>query len=167
MGVVKLTSKEIIEKLELVFGDNISAYAYGDYTEIDDEDVEGFSYDELKAEEVDKTRNNFYKSIEDNLPDDYQERKIHPDFIKYSEMPGHYDELNRQILDFLGLGKIEEVKQQGGMDEGSNWCTIKYFVDHDVYIKTTGWYQSHSGTYFENGIGSEVKPESKVITVFK
>lgn len=166
MGVEKLTSKEIIEKLELVFGDNISAYAYNEYTEIDDEDVEGFSYDRERAEEISKIKNDFYKSIESNLPDNYQERKLHPDFIKYSEMPGHYGELNRQILDFLGLGEIKEVQQKGGTDEGSNWYTIKYFVDHNVYIKTTGWYQSHDGTYFENGIGSEVKPEAKTITVY-
>ena len=66
----------------------------------------------------------------------------------------------------LGLGEYEEVDQHGGEDEGSDWWSVKYFKDHDVYIKVSGFYSSYSGTEFE-GYGFEVKPKEKTITVYE
>lgn len=68
----------------------------------------------------------------------------------------------------LGLGEIEEVHQEGGEGEGDHWESVKYFKDHDVYIKATGHYQSHNGTDFygwESTL-SEVRPVIKTITVY-
>ena len=67
----------------------------------------------------------------------------------------------------LGLGKIEEVDSYGGEGQGERWWTIKYFVDHDVYIKTRGFYSSYNGVDFDYGIGEIVKPVQKTITVFE
>jgi len=67
----------------------------------------------------------------------------------------------------LRLGEFEEVDSGGGCDRGSNWYSVKHFKDHDVYIKTTGYYQSHHGTEFYNGYGKEVKPQTKTITVYE
>ena len=67
----------------------------------------------------------------------------------------------------LGLGKIEEVDSYGGEGQGERWWTTKYFVDHDVYIKTRGYYSSYNGTDFDYGIGEVVKPVQKTITVFE
>lgn len=69
----------------------------------------------------------------------------------------------------LGLGEIIEVHQEGGEGEGDHWESVKYFKDHDVYIKATGHYQSHNGTDFY-GWGetlSEVKPKEKTIIVYE
>jgi len=68
----------------------------------------------------------------------------------------------------LGLGESSEVKQHGGEDEGSNWFSVKYFKDHDVYIKITGFYASHVGTDFYSWDDVfEVKPKEKTITVYE
>jgi len=39
-----------------------------------------------------------------------------------------------------GVGEWEEVDQVGGEGEGDHWHSVKYFKDHDVYIKTIGFY---------------------------
>lgn len=160
----KMTGEQILEKLEEVFGNNISAFAHCDYTEAD---VEGFKYDEEKAKSIGKEKQEFWKSIEDTLPSNYEERKTHPNKIIYDSMPSKWGEMQRQLLEYLGLGEIKEVEQHGGEDQGSDWYSIKHFVDHDVYIKTSGWYASHHGTDFEEGIGEIVKPVKKTITVFE
>ena len=66
-----------------------------------------------------------------------------------------------------GIGEWDEVAQKGGEGEGDEWFSIKYFKYHDVYIKTEGWHSSYDGVEFSNGYGEEVKPVSKVITVFE
>lgn len=67
----------------------------------------------------------------------------------------------------LGLGKIEEVDQYGGEGQGETWYKVNHFVDHNVYIRTDGFYSSYNGTDFDEGFGSEVRPISKTITVFE
>jgi hypothetical protein len=76
-------------------------------------------------------------------------------------------EKEKFILDVLGLGEIEEVDQVGGEGEGEYWHSVKHFKDHDVYIKTIGFYSSYNGTDFYEGYGEEVKPQQKTITVFQ
>ena len=68
----------------------------------------------------------------------------------------------------LGLGKIEEIYQHGGEGEGSNWWSVKFFKDHNVYIKVSGYYTSYNGTDFDEGweCCTEVKPQTKTITVY-
>lgn len=68
-----------------------------------------------------------------------------------------------------GVGACEEVAQKGGEDEGSEWYSVKYFPDHDVYIKVEGYYSSYNGTDFYNGWGNckEVRPKEKVIIVYE
>ena len=71
-----------------------------------------------------------------------------------------YDELQ------LGLGEIEEVDQGGGPDKGNDWFRVFYFKEHDVYLRTDGWYSSYSGTEFDDGFGKLVIPVEKTITTF-
>lgn len=68
----------------------------------------------------------------------------------------------------LGLGEVEEVEQQGGMDEGSNWNSVKHFKDHDVYIEVSSFYSSGYGTDFDGWDDcKEVRPQQKTITVYE
>ena len=68
----------------------------------------------------------------------------------------------------LGLGEIREVHQEGGEEQGSHWESVKYFKDHDVYIKITGYYTSYHGTDFDGWEDCiEVTPQSKVIIVYE
>jgi len=66
-------------------------------------------------------------------------------------------------------GLVLEVNRTGGMDEGSNWSRTYHFTEHDVYLKVSGYYQSHYGTDFDNGWDSvqEVRPKEKTITVYE
>ena len=79
-----------------------------------------------------------------------------------------YEEFGMEDYDphELGLGDVDEVAQVGGGGEGSTWYSVKYFKDHDVYIRIDGWYESYSGTDFENA-PYEVKPKPKTITVYE
>ncbi len=68
------------------------------------------------------------------------------------------------------IGECIEVEQEGGEDRGSNWYSIKYFPDHDVYIKVAGYYTSYEGTDFYGGFEeccSEVRPKEKTIIVYE
>lgn len=119
-----MTGKEIVARLEEFFGDNVHAYAYGNYTE-----AETFDYEA-------------HKEL------DWKEREV-------------------ECLKQLGLGEIKEVDSYGGEGQGETWYVVNHFVDHDVYIRTDGFYSSYNGTDFDEGFGSEVRPISKTITVFE
>jgi len=71
----------------------------------------------------------------------------------------------------LGLGICKHISEadSGGEDEGSDWQRVYHFVEHDVYVKVTGYYQSYNGTEFYDGWGclSEVKPSQRTITVYE
>jgi len=69
----------------------------------------------------------------------------------------------------LDLGPIEEVHQRGGEGMGDHWESVKYFKDHDVYLKVVGFYQSHYGTDFYDDWNCvrEVKPKEKTITIYE
>ena len=63
--------------------------------------------------------------------------------------------------DFVpNLGEIVEIEQVGGEGKGDHWHSVKHFVEHDMYIKVTGWYSSYNGTDFDGGWDccKEVKP---------
>lgn len=78
-----------------------------------------------------------------------------------------YAEKRRWVLNDLGLGEIEEVDKYGGEGQGDAWWRVKYFRDHDVYIKVWGSYSSYNGTEFYDGYGEEVRPQEKTITVYE
>ena len=161
----KLTGKEILEIVEENY--SVSSFAYDELTEVEG-DVKLTPEEEAEAEEVGNKREAYYESIKDELKDlSYQERQKHPKFQKWEEMPSKWDHLRELTTNKLGLGKVVEIEQYGGSDMGSTWYSIKYFEDHDVYIRTDGYYQSYSGTEFYDGYGYEVTPKKKTITVFE
>jgi hypothetical protein len=57
-----------------------------------------------------------------------------------------------------GLGEVKEVDSYGGEDKGSDWYTVKHFIDHDVYIRIDAYYSSYDGTDFDNSEYEEVFP---------
>ena len=117
-----MTGQEILDRLEELFGEDVSAFAYCDYTEAKD------------------------APYDSNLS---------------------WAENEKQIQEFMGLGEIKEIEQYGGEDQGSTWYSVKHFVDHDVYIRTDGYYQSYNGTDFYDGLGRVVTPKKKTVTVFE
>jgi len=140
----KLTAKEILEIVEKNF--ELDDFAQDDYGPPND-----FVHPDY----------NTRKKIE--YPHDLKQLQL-----EYSQsIKDYYEARDKEYIDSLGLGKIVEVDQYGGEGMGDEWYSVKHFVDHDIYIKTTGFYQSHSGVEFYNGYGEEVFPKQKVITVYE
>lgn len=159
----KLTGEQILAIVEENY--RISDFGFDELTETD---VELTEQEETEAKEVGLKRKEYYDSIQDEISDlNYKERKQNEKFQKWSSMPTEWDHKRDCITNKLGLGKVVEIEQYGGEDQGSTWYSIKYFVDHDVYIRTDGYYQSYSGTDFHDGYGRVVTPQQKTITVFE
>lgn len=61
------------------------------------------------------------------------------------------------------------IKQHGGTDAGNEWYIIKYFPDHDLYIRLNGNYSSYDGVFFNNyNCGyAIVVPVEKTITEYE
>lgn len=67
------------------------------------------------------------------------------------------------------IGTWTEVDQHGGEGEGDDWWSVKYFRDHNIYIKIYGYYTSYEGTTFDRGIEcySEVIPKEETVIVYR
>lgn len=90
----------------------------------------------------------------------------------YQEWQKNREPINekfKEFAHFLGLGEIEKVASYGGEDMGSTYYSVKYFKDHDVYLRVDGWYQSHYGVDFDDWDDAvkEVKPKEKTVTVYE
>ena len=68
-----------------------------------------------------------------------------------------------------GIGECDEVKHYGGEGKGEEWYSVKFFPDHDIYIKVEGYYSSYNGTEFDGGwrCCTEVRPQEKTIIIYK
>jgi hypothetical protein len=65
------------------------------------------------------------------------------------------------------LGEVKEVFRQGGEGKGENWERVYHFVEHDVYLSMSAYYQSYNGCDFEDYEPTQVFPKEKVITVYE
>lgn len=101
-------------------------------------------------------------------------------FISYWNQSYHYRQEHpkpeydnvaalKEYLSAVGIPEWKEVAQHGGEGQGDEWWSVKYFPDHDVYVKVEGWYQSYNGTEFEGWEDAvyEVRPQEKTITVYE
>lgn len=163
----KLTAKEIIDIIE-ENGISVSQFAHGDFGPSDD-----FVFSpelQAKVDKYNEIKDAYYNHPEfDKFRWDVENASQEfKDAIKaYKEATYPWSECKDEWSKSVGLGPWEEVSKKGGMDEGSEWYSVKYFKDHDVYIRTDGYYQSHHGTDFYDGYGEEVFPEQKTITVYE
>ena len=135
--------------------------------------LEDFAYDEVpypdtyseEAIESQKRRDEWMK----NNPNPAYGSKEYEEWSEKLEVnPSQYDIAKKEFLSKLGIN-WKEVEQYGGEDQGSTWYSVKYFPDHDVYIRVDGYYSSYNGTDF-NGWDDdckEVRPKQKTITVYE
>lgn len=64
-------------------------------------------------------------------------------------------------------GENKLVHEEGNCEGGGEYSElVRYFEDHDVYIKLTGTYYSYDGTDWNNDY-HEVKLVERVITVYE
>jgi hypothetical protein len=66
------------------------------------------------------------------------------------------------------LGSYKHVEHYGGEDCGSTYYDVIHFVDHDVYVKVSGHWQSYEGLDYSYGkIFSCVRPVEKTTIVYQ
>lgn len=58
----------------------------------------------------------------------------------------------------------EEYRKLGQIECVDDYYSVCHFVDHDVYIKFSGWYASHYGSEYSEMF--EVKPEQVMVTKY-
>lgn len=86
----------------------------------------------------------------------------------YSKMPDKYTISQQEWLEKNEIPNWEEVEQYGGEGQGDTWYSVKYFPNHNIYIRVDGFYQSHYGTDFSGwDCLTEVTPKQKTITVYE
>lgn len=73
------------------------------------------------------------------------------------------DEQNDEIETKLGKYSIVYNKREGGDCDIA--VRVVHFVEHDCYIKFSGYYSSYNGSEYDEW--SEVKPVTKTITVYE
>jgi hypothetical protein len=156
----KLTAQQILEIAEKNWSND--NFGEAQWSELEDDSV--VTIDQEKVEQVQKAKDDFWKEIEPKLPN--SNRVNDPLFKQWQNMPSRYEESDRQILEQLGLGKVVTVEDYGGEGKGSDYYSVKHFVDHDVYIRTDGWYASYEGGTYDNGYGYEVRPTEKTVIVY-
>lgn len=150
----KLTFKQIIEKLQ---NNNVSLEDFAF------EEVSGNIEDYPEAVKAKKARREHYEKYKG------EDWKSGTECVNiYNSMPNEYEIAKNKFREQLGLN-WKEVDQYGGEGQGDTWYSVKYFSEHDVYIKVEGYYQSYNGTEFYDGWDccSEVKPTQKIITVYE
>lgn len=67
------------------------------------------------------------------------------------------------------LGEAKKIFQKGGEGEGSEYFTVIYFKEHNIYLRIDGYYSSYHGVDYgpwEQAV-SEVTPQEKTITVYE
>lgn len=74
---------------------------------------------------------------------------------------GYYDPTE------YGFGEVKTVDSYEGEGKGSTYYIVRHFIDHNVYIKTEGYYSSYHGVDWDFGHGQEVFPKQKIITVYE
>lgn len=154
---MKLTAQQILKIIEENYSE--SNFAYNDWLATDKVEVPS---EVGKKEQEEKGA--FWESIKEEMkPLTYSQRKENSKYQQYQAMPGEYDIQDKWVLNYLGIGEVEEVAQYGGEDMGSTWYSVKYFKDHDVYIRIDGHYTSYNGAEFYDGYGREVFPQEKTI----
>lgn len=149
-----MTGKEIIERLKEL---NI--------------EVDQFAYDELpyfitnypSAQEAIEIRNKFAKEHYKDYKWDSEENRV-----LYQQLPNPHSIAKELYHKEIGL-IWKEVDQYGGEGKGDTWYSIKYFKDHDVYLRVDGWYSSYYGTDFADWDDAvkEVRPQEKTIIVYE
>lgn len=165
----KLTVTEILDIIEKE-GISVSSFAYCELTDSMSEDFKFSEELQRKIDDFESKRGAFqnhpdYEKYGWNTTDAPQEYKDVSQAFIDSRYPNQ--EIENEYLDSIGIGSYEEVEKYGGEDQGSTWYSVKYFKNHDVYIRTDGYYQSYNGTEFDDGYGEEVFPVEKTITVYE
>jgi hypothetical protein len=70
------------------------------------------------------------------------------------------------------LGEWTEIHVSGGCDKGSDWVSVYYFQDHDIYLRVNGYYSSYEGVEFNDTSWDtkeikEVRPKEVIKVIYE
>lgn len=82
--------------------------------------------------------------------------------LDYSLSDYGYGEFDTDIF-----GSVKQVYSKGGEGKGEDWERVYHFVDHDIYLSMSGYYQSYDGVDFDGFKPIQVFPKEKTITVYE
>lgn len=114
----------------------------------------------MTFEELIQAIEDYYEHLYDEDADDYEERDYSHGLSEF----GNEDNGN-----IPGIGKYKEVDSEGPYD-GHEWESIRYFPDHDIYIRIKAFYYSFNGLDFDDTEWSDIEqvfPFQETITVYK
>ena len=82
-----------------------------------------------------------------------------------------HEDFDYKLIESL-VGKWQEIWVSGGCDKGSDWVTVYYFKDHDVYIQVSGYYTSYNGVEFNRNTFTgddvkEVRPKEVIKVIYQ
>lgn len=92
----------------------------------------------------------------------YQEIITKCEELDFSKSDYGYGEFDEVIF-----GPTEQVYSKGGEGKGEDWERVYHFIDHDVYLSMSGYYQSYDGVDFEGYKPTQVFSKEKTITVYE
>ena len=125
----------------------------------------------LTFNEILERLKNFYGTVTTFAYEDYDEPMVPEDFQPELNVSDDWSKRLERIKNYRKFlfGEIVMVDRYGGEGEGETWYVVHHFVDHDLYIRTDGFYQSYNGVEFYDGWGCcrEVRPKEKTITVYE
>ena len=65
------------------------------------------------------------------------------------------------------VGRFTVVERSGGSVEGDDCSFVIQFIDHNVFVKITGYYDSYEGIDYSESEFLEVVPKEKIITTYE
>jgi len=125
--------------------------------------------EKLTFEEIMNQVKNDFESVIDFAHEGYDYINVPNDFMP--ELDTDYESRKQRRLEYqktLPIGEVKTVDQHGGEGEGEDWHIVYHFVNHDVYVRVDGWYQSYHGTEFDGWEAcSEVRPKERMVTFYE
>jgi len=126
----------------------------------------------------------YFRKVKENLPKmkftEIKEKLQELFKAQNSEFDTFYEFVDDQMTDnnpvmlkiVDALGKVQQIYQEGGSDQGSRWESVMHFIDQNVYIKICGYYSSYEGVDFgsdlwDSTVFFEVFPKQKTITIYE
>ena len=135
------------------------------------------------SDEIEKVLE-YFRKVRENLPKmkftEIKEKLQELFKAQNSEFDTFYEFVDDQMTDnnpvmlkiVDALGKVQQIYQEGGSDQGSRWESVMHFIDQNVYIKVCGYYSSYEGVDFgsdlwDSTVFFEVFPKQKTITIYE
>ena len=125
--------------------------------------------EKLTFEEILNQVKNDFESVSEFAHGGYDYITVPKEFMP--ELDSDYESRKQRRLEYqktLPIGEVKTVDQHGGEGEGEDWYIVYHFVNHDVYVRVNGWYQSYHGTEFDGWDScSEVRPKERMVTFYE